>query len=83
MIRYFIAVTFDNTKLIEPGDPLVWLGDYAEDTSDPRFDHENPKLMVRALFDPRGIFFSMLKQDLVEFVPEKELEGDGANWDFS
>tara|TARA_R100001244_G_scaffold64894_1_gene53826 strand:+ start:1362 stop:1613 length:252 start_codon:yes stop_codon:yes gene_type:complete len=83
MIRYFIAVTFDNTKLIEPGDPLVWLGDYAEDTSDPRFDHDNPKLMVRALFDPRGIFFSMLKQDLVEFVPEKELEGDGANWDFS
>lgn len=83
MLRYFIAVTFDNTKLIEPGDPLVWLGDYAEDTSDPRFDHENPKLMVRALFDPRGIFFSMLKQDLVEFVPEKELEGDGANWDFS
>jgi len=76
-------VTFDNTKLIEPGDPLVWLGDYAEDTSDPRFDHDNPKLMVRALFDPRGIFFSMLKQDLVEFVPEKELEGDGANWDFS
>lgn len=83
MLRYFIAVTFDNTKLIEPGDPLVWLGDYAEDTSDPNFDHDNPKLMVRALFDPRGIFFSMLKQDMVEFVPEKELEGNGANWDFS
>ena len=83
MIRYFIAVTFDETKLVEPGDPLVWLGDYAEDTSIPTFDHDNPNIMVRALFDLRGIFFSMKRQDLVEFVPEKELEGESANWDFS
>ena len=83
MIRYFIAVTYDQTKLVEPGDPLVWLGDYAEDTSTTTFDHGNPMLMVRALFDLRGIFFSMKRQDLVEFVPEKELEGESANWDFS
>ena len=83
MIRYFIAVTYDQTKLVEPGDPLVWLGDYAEDTSAPTFNHDDPMLMVRALFDIRGIFFSMKRQDLVEFVPEKELEGKNAKWDFS
>ena len=83
MIRYFIAVTYDQTKLVEPGDPLVWLGDYAENTSAPTFDNDNPLLMVRALFDIRGIFFSMKRQDLVEFVPEKELEGKSAKCDFS
>jgi len=83
MIRYFIAVAHDQTKLVEPGDPLVWMGDYSEDINSHAFNHKNPRMMVRALFDPRGIFFSMKKQDLVEFVPEKELEGKNANWDFS
>jgi len=70
MIRYYIATSYNQNNLCKPGDALVR---YEIIPSNPLLDESN-MYRVRHLFDYGAPLFVMNKNDLIEFVPAKELE---------
>ena len=70
MIRYYIATSYDQYSLCKPGDAVVR---YELQPPNPLLDESNV-YRVRHLFDYGAPLFEMNKNDLIEFVPAKELE---------
>jgi hypothetical protein len=70
MIRYYIATAYNQHNLCKPGDALVR---YQLIPSNPLLEESNV-YRVRHLYDYGAPLFGMNKNDLVEFVPAKELE---------
>ena len=70
MIRYYIATSYSQHNLCKPGDALVR---YEIIPSNPLLEESN-MYRVRHLFDYGAPLFVMNKNDLIEFVPAKELE---------
>ena len=67
MIRYYILnKQYDEGPV--KGDVLVWDGDYWS------LDRNKNTLLTRYLWDLDGFYFTTLREDLIEFVPEVELE---------
>ena len=69
MIRYYINTAHKPDLLIEPGDPVVWRGEYSQHSTT-----DEPIILVRLLFDYDAPLFPVHKNTLVEFVPAKDLE---------
>jgi len=59
------------------GDILVWEGDVWNSLK----DGEEPVLVTRYVWDFDGFYFLTPRDDLVEFVSEKELEDPGRSHD--
>ena len=70
MIRYYIALCYNQFNLCRPGDALVR---FELDPSHPLHE-EGDVYHVRHLFDYGAPLFDMSKKDLIEFVPATDLE---------
>ena len=67
MIRYYILNKQYEQGPVK-GDVLVWDGEYWS------LDRSNNTLLTRYLWDLDGFYFTTPREDLIEFVPEVELE---------
>lgn len=67
MIKYYILKKQYDQGPVK-GDVLIWEGDYWA------LDRSNNTLLARYLWDLDGFYFTIPKEDLIEFVPAEELE---------